>query len=150
MPRPRKNRLVDNKPHCDYFCPNMDDTKEHEEIILSVVEIECIRLNNLCKMNQTECAIRMGIHQSTFHRMLNSAREKIADALVNGKAIRIRGGNYVLREDGEEMCAPDNFQGRGPSGKCVCPACGHSMEHERGKPCALEKCPKCGSKLIRK
>ncbi len=37
----------------------------------------------------------------------------------------------------------------GPSGRCVCTACGYSEPHERGVPCYDRKCPRCGTKLSR-
>jgi DNA-directed RNA polymerase subunit RPC12/RpoP len=39
--------------------------------------------------------------------------------------------------------------GAGPAGNCICPSCGIKVLHKAGQPCAVEKCPKCGSKMIR-
>jgi len=47
-------------------------------------------------LEQEECAQRMSISRPTFHRVLESARSKLADALLNGKAIRIEGGNFEM------------------------------------------------------
>ena len=67
-----------------------------EEVQLLVEEAESIRLKDLEKLEQEKCAQEMNISQSTFSRLLDSARQKIADALLNGKAIRIEGGNYEM------------------------------------------------------
>lgn len=67
-----------------------------EEVRLLVEEAEAIRLKDLEKLEQEQCAAKMNISQSTFSRLLDSARQKIADALLNGKAIRIEGGNYEM------------------------------------------------------
>ncbi len=67
-----------------------------EEIRLLVEEAEAIRLNDLEGLDQEECAQRMNVSRSTFSRILDSARHKIADALLNGKGIRIEGGNYEM------------------------------------------------------
>ncbi|OQX88820.1 MAG: hypothetical protein B6D65_05345 [candidate division Zixibacteria bacterium 4484_93] len=40
-------------------------------------------------------------------------------------------------------------RGAGPSGFCVCPSCGAKLPHTRGVPCTSQKCPKCGSTMIR-
>jgi len=69
-----------------------------EEIILQVDEFEAARLKDLEGLEQEECAKKMSISQPTFHRLVVSARKKLADAIINGKAIRIEGGNYCLRE----------------------------------------------------
>lgn len=60
-----------------------------EESILAKDEFEAIRLKDLLNLEQTECAEKMNISQPTFHRLIVSARRKIADAIVNGKAIKI-------------------------------------------------------------
>ncbi len=56
---------------------------------LSPEECEAIRLKDYKGMSQSECAESMGISQPTFHRLLGSARKKIADGLINGKSINI-------------------------------------------------------------
>jgi len=66
------------------------------EVTLTVDEFEAVRLKDLEGLAQEDGAKRMGISQPTFHRTLVSARRKIADALINGKVIRIEGGNYTV------------------------------------------------------
>jgi len=70
---------------------------ELKESVLLVDEFEAVRLKDLLGLEQEECAVKMRISQPTFHRLILSARRKIADAIVNGKAIRIEGGNYKIR-----------------------------------------------------
>ena len=67
-----------------------------EEVGLLVEEAEAIRLKDLEGLEQEECAEKMNISRSTFSRILDIARQKVADALLNGKAIRIEGGNFEL------------------------------------------------------
>jgi predicted DNA-binding protein (UPF0251 family) len=69
---------------------------ELKEEVLTVEEIEALRLKDLEGMEQDECAERMGISQSTFQRMLARARFKLAKGLVEARSIRIEGGNYEL------------------------------------------------------
>ena len=66
------------------------------ETVLTVDELEAIRLKDFEGLMQEDGAKRMGISQPTFQRTLASARGKVADALVNGKIIRIEGGDYII------------------------------------------------------
>jgi uncharacterized protein len=67
-----------------------------EEVCLSVDEAEAIRLKDLEGLEQEEGADRMGISRPTFQRILVSGRHKVADALLNGKAVKIEGGHIEL------------------------------------------------------
>jgi predicted DNA-binding protein (UPF0251 family) len=102
-----------------------------ESVGLSVDEFEAIRLKDLEGLEQTAAADSMRISQPTFHRVIEAARKKVADALVNGKAIRIEGREHM----------PDANR------KFKCLDCGHEWEepYGRGRPSA---CPKCGNKNI--
>jgi len=79
-----------------YFKPAGIRMAELEEVRLLVEEAEAIRLKDLEGLEQEECAQKMNISRSTFSRILDSGRQKIADALLNGKAIRIEGGNFEM------------------------------------------------------
>ena len=63
---------------------------------LSLDELEAIHLKDLDGKEQDECAKLMNISQPTFHRLILTARQKISDAIVNGKAIKIKGGNTKI------------------------------------------------------
>ncbi len=89
MPRPFKKRNINPDLNFHYFKPKAIPLSELEENILKSDELEAIRLKYLEKLEQTECANKMNISQSTFQRILSSANTKIADALVYGKAIKI-------------------------------------------------------------
>jgi len=67
-----------------------------EEVILTVDEFEAIRLKDADGLEQEQCAQRMNISQPTFHRIYLEARRKIADVIVNGKALKIEGGTYEI------------------------------------------------------
>jgi uncharacterized protein len=94
MPRPSIRRRVSFEPEVTYFKPAGVRLVELEEVVLAVEELEALRLKDFAGIEQEEAAAKMGISQPTFHRLILSARKKIADALVNGKAIRVDGGNY--------------------------------------------------------
>ncbi len=128
MPRPIKWRRVDSIPAVTHFKPAGIPLHALEEVNLTVEEAEAIRLKDLQGLEQEECAQKMQISRPTFHRVLESARKKLADALLNGKAIRIEGGNFELAmrrfrcgNDGHEWDVPFDEMVVGlPS---ACPAC---------------------------
>ena len=94
MPGRRRCRRVDFQPNFVYFEPR--GLHSPGEKTLKVEELESIRLKDYLQLNQEEAAKRMGVSQPTFHRMLSEAHRKIAEALVDGNAIRIEGGDYII------------------------------------------------------
>jgi predicted DNA-binding protein (UPF0251 family)/predicted Fe-Mo cluster-binding NifX family protein len=96
MPRPIKCRRIAFLPGITYFKPAGIPLRELEENLLSVDEIEAIRLKDIEDLDQEECAGKMEISRATFQRILESARRKIADSLLNGKAIKIEGGSFKV------------------------------------------------------
>ncbi len=89
MPRPPIHRRVAGKPLSDYFKPAGIPLRDVEESLLGLAEFEALRLIDLQGISQQEAGERMRISQSTLSRTLASARKKVADAIINGKAIRI-------------------------------------------------------------
>jgi len=96
MPRPPKCRRVAFLPNVTYFKPAGIPLRALEEVRLSVEEAEAIRLKDLEGFEQEQAAERMNISRPTFQRVLASARQKIGDALLNGRAIRIEGGSFEM------------------------------------------------------
>jgi predicted DNA-binding protein (UPF0251 family) len=96
MPRPRKCRCIMHEPNTLYFKPRGIPMVSLTQVEITFDELEAVRLNDLEGHSQTEAAKTMNISQPTLNRTLMSARTKIADALVNGKALRIEGGTYKL------------------------------------------------------
>jgi len=146
MPRPRIPRRVHSKPNVTYFKPAGVMMRQLEQVIISVDEFETVRLKDYEGMPQVDAAKKMNISQPTFQRLLLSARRKLADAIVNGKAIRIEGGDYMIKDTTKGRMGGS---GEGPSGECACTKCGHRVPHERGVPCYQRKCPECGAALTR-
>jgi predicted DNA-binding protein (UPF0251 family) len=115
-------------PQVTYFKPAGIPLRALEEVGLTVEELEAIRLKDLEGLQQEECAQGMRISRPTFHRVLESARQKVADALINGKAVRIEGGNFALasqrfrcRRDGHEWHVP--FEAIVAGLPLACPRC---------------------------
>ncbi len=96
MPRPRICRRVGFKPGVVFFKPSGIPGDKLEQSVLSVDEYEAVRLKDLEGLDQEECAEHMGISQPTFHRLVVAARRKIADSIINGKMLRISGGNFKI------------------------------------------------------
>lgn len=94
--RPPRRRRVAFIPKITYFKPAGIPLRILEEVCFSVEEAEAIRLKDLEGLEQEQCAEKMNISRPTFHRVLRSARQKTADALLKGKAIRIEGGNFEM------------------------------------------------------
>ncbi|MBU1136041.1 MAG: DUF134 domain-containing protein [Nanoarchaeota archaeon] len=89
MPRPCIRRRVRGKPNSSYFKPAGIRMVNLEETGLAMPEFEAIRLVDLKEISQEKAGEQMQISQSTLSRILESGRKKIADAIVNGKAIKI-------------------------------------------------------------
>ncbi len=96
MVRPRRNRLVACEPKFTFFKPSGVPLSVLEEVVLTVDELEAVKLKDSLDLDQVEASDKMSVSQPTFHRLLVSARRKIASALVDGKAIRIEGGNFEI------------------------------------------------------
>jgi len=90
MPRPRLRRRVKFSPSVTYFKPRGVPVRDLEVVELSAEELEALRLKNIEKLDQIECAKKMNTSQSTFQRILVSAYEKVSKAMVEGCAIRIQ------------------------------------------------------------
>jgi predicted DNA-binding protein (UPF0251 family)/predicted Fe-Mo cluster-binding NifX family protein len=77
--------------------------RELEVLRLGLDEAEALRLADLEGLYQEAAARSMGVSRQTFGRIVESARRKIADAILNGKALRIEGGEIAIRERGDTM-----------------------------------------------
>lgn len=89
MARPIKCRRISSTPAARYFKPIGIPLRDLEEIVLGLDELEAIRLADLDGLYQVEAAEKMGVSRQTIGNILNSAHRKLADALLNGKALRI-------------------------------------------------------------
>lgn len=122
MPRPRKCRMVGFVPDNPCFHPQVHNK---DEVVLSIEEVEAIRLSDYLEMEQDLASESMNVSRGTFQRIINAARKKTADALVHGKTIRIDGGNYEL--SAPKACC------RRRNGECTRNACEKCKECEQNK-----------------
>lgn len=166
MVRPRMIRRIFFQPAVTYFKPAGIPMANLKENILSFDEMEAIRFVDSERIKQNEAGKKMKISQSTLSRLLKEGRKKLADAIIQGNAIKIQGGNFKMAiprgrglglGQGRGMGRGRGFGGggrmggfgAGPSGNCICPKCGYKELHQTGVPCYQKKCPKCGSQMTR-
>ena len=122
MPRPCKRRRICAEPVCARFAPADGQASSWEGLTMTLDEFECIRLMDLEHLTQEQCAAQMRVARTTVQAIYSSAREKLADCLVQGKELRIAGGNYMLCEKrsacfrGHCMKIAGEFQEKGDYG----------------------------------
>ena len=90
--RPKKTRWVICIPGERCFKPQCKPLSTCKEVYLTLDEFEAVRRACLEELKQVDAAKMMKVSRPTFSRILTSAQKKIADGLVNIKAIRIEGG----------------------------------------------------------
>ena len=127
MVRPRKDRQVAFNPGVSYFKPRGIPMFDLQEVHLKIDELEAIRLSDLLGMSHEEAGKRMGVSRATFGRIIQRARQTVADALINGKAINVEGGNYkIVAHSRIFRCFNCNHQWEEPFGTGrpeFCPTC---------------------------
>jgi predicted DNA-binding protein (UPF0251 family)/predicted Fe-Mo cluster-binding NifX family protein len=102
MARPSKCRLICSEPDFNAFTPQ--GIPDREPVNLSLDEYEAIRLIDLERYTQEECAAQMEVARTTVTALYESARYKIADSIVNGKKLLISGGHYRLCDGSAKAC----------------------------------------------
>ena len=108
-----------------------------EEVCLTVDQREAIRLSDLLGMSHEDAGRRMGVSRATFGRIIQRARNAVADALINGKAINVEGGSYrIFNEARLFQCINCNFEWEEPFGSGRpkhCPSCKENELYRLGK-----------------
>ncbi|HOI40206.1 MAG TPA: DUF134 domain-containing protein [Methanobacterium sp.] len=128
MPRPRRFSRILGKPRVCRFEPDIADADKIEPLMITMEEFESLRLKDYQEIQQKKAAEIMDISQPTFHRTLSSARRKITKALVEGKIIQIKGGDYIMDKK-----------------RYVCKNCGFEWQSASKE---YNKCPDCDSENI--
>ena len=96
--RPKKTRWIKCEPGERCFKPKCKPLSKLEGIFLNLDEFEAMRLADLGGLKQEKAAKEMRVSRPTFSRIIASAHKKVADALVNIKAIKIEGGCCTFKE----------------------------------------------------
>jgi uncharacterized protein len=138
MARPKCARCVNEYPGTTFFKPRGIPLVELEEVTLSVDEYEALRLADLEGLYQEDAAVRMKISRATFGRILESAHKKVADALVNGKALKIDGGVVTMAQKRMFQCSNCEHSWEVPFGTgrpAICPQCSGNNLHRTDAKC---------------
>lgn len=140
MPRPKKKRKISFLPNRNYFKPAGIPKSALKEVVLEIEELEAIRLKDLNGFHQANCAERMEVSRQTFQLILDSARTKVAKALIEGHAIKIEGGFFDLNECPYtcDVCGME-FESRQVEDTCT--ECGAELRpcDPSDEPCCLEE-----------
>ena len=92
MSRPCRCRRIRCKPDINYFKPRGIPADMLEEVNLTLDELEAVRLADFDGLYQEDAAKKMNISRQTFGNIIEKAHKKIADVLLNAKALKIEGG----------------------------------------------------------
>lgn len=130
MPRPIKPRKIGFIPTYNYFVPHGVKKCNLLHVSIKLEELEAMRLKDILNLSQEECAKEMNVSRQTFQLILDSARKKITESLIEGKAIKIEGGNYT-----RNICI------------YKCTNCGNTFENKIEE--KIDKCPSCESTEIK-
>ena len=126
MPRPKSNRIVHEPPLHTEFKPVGTKGQTLEVIDLTLDEFESLRLADQMGMSHAEAADEMEISRSTFTRLIEAARKKLADFIIHGKLLSINGGNIHFRNN-----------------IIKCQSCGHMFKINFNE--VITQCPVCKS-----
>ncbi len=129
MPRPEKERIVNSPPLFNSFKPTGLARTNLKTITLSLDEFEAVRLADYSGLDHAEAARMMEISRSTFTRLIEKARRKVAEFIIDGAELKIDGGNIHFR------------------GNIIkCNSCEHMFRTDFNK--IYTECPACGSKNL--
>ncbi|OHD07510.1 MAG: hypothetical protein A2Y41_09420 [Spirochaetes bacterium GWB1_36_13] len=131
MPRKRMCRKMAGLPEVKGFRPFDREPFRLPPVIITLDQFEAIRLADYEKLNQEEAAVKMGISRPTFTRLYEEARNRLAEALIEGKSFIIEGG--------EVSFSSVSFR---------CSDCKHSFQTSKEEAETTTACPKCKSTQI--
>lgn len=138
MPRPHICRRIGCNPEHTYFKPRGIPLSSLNEVVLRLDELEAMRLADIESLYHEDAAKRMNVSRQTFDRIILKARATVADAIVNGKAIKIEGGNTMTNER-KFRCDDCKYEWKlayGTGRPNSCPSCKginlHRAEEDRG------------------
>ena len=129
MPRPKNERIVHEPPLFTEFKPVGVPGKSLQEVQLALDEFEAMRLADYIGMSHEEAADEMGVSRSTFSRLIEKSRNKIAEFIFQGKMLTIDGGNIHFRRN-----------------IIQCSDCGHMFKIDIESP--ITECPECHSRNL--
>lgn len=105
VPRPKKCRRVCSLPRNSLFIPNNFYYEQEEVIIMNIEEYEALRLIDYENFTQEDAAKYMNVARSTIQQIYADARKKLSKSIVEGRPLKISGGNYEICEGTEDTCS---------------------------------------------
>jgi predicted DNA-binding protein (UPF0251 family) len=125
VPRPQKNRIVSKPPLYSSFKPTGVRKRGLEQVALSLDEYEAVRLADYLQQEHEEAAVQMEISRSTFTRLLERARKKVATFMVEGRELCVEGGCVHFRKNLMRcLSCGELFSSGFDEELSVCPICG--------------------------
>jgi predicted DNA-binding protein (UPF0251 family)/predicted Fe-Mo cluster-binding NifX family protein len=106
MPRPCKCRRVCCEPQANYFKPRRIPLSQLQEVVLTLDEFEALRLADIEGLYQEDAAKKMNVSRQTFGNIIAAAHKKVADAIINARAIKIKGGVVTMTQNKMRLCIP--------------------------------------------
>ncbi|HMM22447.1 MAG TPA: DUF134 domain-containing protein [Selenomonadales bacterium] len=139
MVRPHKERRIQQLPPVTSYKPVGVPMREIDAIVLTFEEMEAIRLVDAEQLDMGEAAESMAVSRPTLHRIVNKARQKIATAMWQGKAVIIEGGTFRLEHKNHDKL---RYFG--------CRECDYkwSVPHGTGQRGREMSCPQCGAQSV--
>jgi predicted DNA-binding protein (UPF0251 family) len=131
MPRPCCRRRVAGEPVASIFKPAGVPARELDVVRMTLDELEAIRLADLEGLYQEQAAEQMHVSRPTLGRILESARRKVAEALVRGLSLKIEGGPIFVDRRRRRRCGACKLEWEPPSeeaGRPRCPYCQSDKE----------------------
>jgi uncharacterized protein len=128
MARPHKQRFIGTPPKVSLFKPQGIPLSHLEGVVLSLDELEAIRLADFDGDQHEHAAAKMNVSRPTFGRILEHAHKSVADALLNGKALQIEGGSVTTARRGQVRCRRCQRRWQVPipaAAEFHCPRCQH-------------------------
>ncbi|MBF0507487.1 MAG: DUF134 domain-containing protein [Deltaproteobacteria bacterium] len=133
MPRPKCCRRISGLVNSYIFKPTGPvDSSFKEEVVLTIDELEAIRLADLEDLYQEQAAEMMNISRQTFGRIVDAAHKKIAQALINGLPLRINGNEDAMGRNIHFVCHNCRYSWESVHGTVTptaCPACQSEIAH---------------------
>jgi uncharacterized protein len=133
MPRPKCCRQIGDMPGKTCFQPEGATPSSFEVVLLTLDEYEALRLADLEGLYQEQAASWMNISRQTFGRIIEVARRKVADVLVNGKVLKIEGGSVSMKAEKAVRCLRCRRAFSPDCGKSNEMSCPHCREHTQNQ-----------------
>jgi uncharacterized protein len=142
MARPKCCRKIASLPDVWNYAPEGESSSSLEEVVLTLDELEAIKLADFEGLYQEESAVKMGISRQTFGRVIESAHKKIADAILHGKVLKIDGGTVSVGNPKMQRCIMcDHLLGKKceKRGKRECPRCQKIIKENKNENSSTDK-----------